>query len=441
MGRRRLPPSIVAVALLLATAAPPAAAQDWRAAGVAAFDAAWLTVNDTFYDPEFGGLDWAAVRTELRPQVEAAASADDQRAIIRGMLSRLGTSHFALLGSSSAPDDLRGPAGVPFDVRVVGDAVLVTRLHDEAADIAPAAIQPGDRIVRIDDTDVATLIAAIGDEDPRHRQLAWRRVARELSGAEGEPLRLLVQAPEIESEPREVRMSRTVGPGEIVTIGNLPPLRAHLAAEERQTPAGRRAGVIRFNVWMAAVAEPFASAVDRFREHAGLVIDLRGNPGGLADMIRGVAGHVLTEPAVLGRMRMRGLDLEFRANPRRSTTDGRTVTPYAGPVALLVDALTASASECFAGALQGLGRVTVFGTRTSGQALPASTQQLANGDVLLYVVGDFVTSTGQRLEGVGVVPDVEVPLEADALAEGRDALHAALAWIDDQSMPGVPETH
>jgi carboxyl-terminal processing protease len=134
-------------------------------------------------------------------------------------------------------------------------------------------------------------------------------------------------------------------------------------------------------------------------------------------------------------MRMRGLDLEFRANPRRSTTDGRTVRPYAGPVAVLVDELSASASECFAGGLQALGRARVFGVTSSGQALPAATQQLANGDVLLYAVGDFVTPNGRRLEGAGVVPDEVVPVTAEALAAGRDAEAAALAWIERVTAP------
>jgi carboxyl-terminal processing protease len=193
-------------------------------------------------------------------------------------------------------------------------------------------------------------------------------------------------------------------------------------------------GAIAFSVWMTAVAEPFAQAIDAYRHDDGLIIDLRGNPGGLADMIRGLAGHVLSEPASLGRMKMRDLELEFRVNPRRSTSDGRSVEPYAGPVAILVDDLTGSASECFAGGLQSLGRARVFGTTSLGEALPAVTRQLPNGDVLLYAVGDFVTATGERLEGKGVVPDETVPLTASALANGRDpVIDAALAWVDRQS--------
>ena len=104
--------------------------------------------------------------------------------------------------------------------------------------------------------------------------------------------------------------------------------------------------------------------------------------------------------------------------------------PFAGPVALLVDGLTGSASECFAGALQSLGRVRVFGTPTMGQALPASTLRLPNGDVLMYVIADLTGPDGRRIEGSGVAPDQVVPLTRAGLLAGRDAvLDAALQWI------------
>ncbi|MCC7044096.1 MAG: hypothetical protein IT183_09545 [Acidobacteria bacterium] len=419
--------ALLAAVVALGAARP--VAQGWYPAGLAAFDAVWRTINDTYFDPAFGGLDWAAVRTELRPRAEHATSADEQRAAIREMLARLGQSHFTLLTATTEVDAPRGIGSVPVDLRVTPDGVLVTRTHT-GADLP---IQPGDRVLRIDGQDVEDLLAGIDPDDPRRSELSWRRVMRAMSGALETRVILTVEEPG--AGPRDVAVTRVAAPGEDVTVGNLPPLRAHLETTERTTPSGRRVGIIRFNIWMAAIAQPFELAVDRFRQADGLVIDLRGNPGGLADMIRGIAGHFLEEPAVLGRMRMRGLDLEFRVNPRRSTTDGRSVQPYGGPVAILVDGLTASASECFAGGLQALGRARVFGVRTSGQALPAATQQLVSGDVLLYAVGDFVTSTGQRLEGAGVAPDVEVPLTPEALAAGRDAEAAAIDWIDRGASP------
>jgi len=100
-------------------------------------------------------------------------------------------------------------------------------------------------------------------------------------------------------------------------------------------------------------------------------------------------------------------------------------------VAILVDAMSGSATECFAGGMQSLGRARVFGQTSMGQALPALFDRLPNGDLLIHAYGDFVTADGTRLEGRGVVPDQEVPLDRASLLAGHDAtLDAALAWID-----------
>ena len=62
----------------------------------------------------------------------------------------------------------------------------------------------------------------------------------------------------------------------------------------------------------------------------------------------------------------------------------------------------------------------MFGRQTMGEALPALTTQLPNGDVLIHAIGDFVTATGQSLEGGGVLPDEPIALTPAALTEGRD---------------------
>ena len=141
-------------------------------------------------------------------------------------------------------------------------------------------------------------------------------------------------------------------------------------------------------------------AVDEYRIGGdGIVIDLRGNPGGLAAMVMGIAGHFTPNHDTLGVMKTKDSELHFNANPRLVSDDGQRVEPYAGPVAILVDGMTGSASECFAGGMQSLGRARVVGQTSMGQALPALFDKLPNGDVLIHAWGDFVTGTGVRIEG------------------------------------------
>jgi carboxyl-terminal processing protease len=405
------------------------ATQDWRPASLLAFDEVWQTIDDSYYDPAFGGLSWPAVRAELRPRVERADTPDAARQAIREMLGRLKQSHFVLLSSADS-QALPGDATLPIDVRVVAAGVVVTRV-DLPSDLRDR-LKPGDRIIRLDGQEISAWFdRAEGSDDRATRLSVWERVFRTLHGADGSVARLTITDPE--GRQRTVDIPRSEPRGETVTLGNLPPLQVRVDSREVRTPGQRHVGLIAFNLWMAAVAEPVAAAVDRYRSADGLVVDLRGNPGGLAEMMRGIAGHFLPTPELLGRVHMRNLDLEFRANPRRSTSDGRRVEPFTGPLAILVDELTASASECFSGGLQSLGRAHVIGTQTMGRALPASTRQLSNGDVLMYAIGDFATSTGRRLEGIGVIPDETVALSIEMLAQGRDAvLERALAWIDRQ---------
>lgn len=402
--------------------------------GLQTFDAAWSIINTTYYDVTFRGVDWNAVRDEFRPRAERARSASELRATIEQMMDRLGESHFAVLPQVADSAELDGVdrSGAPgFDVRPDEDALLVTRVA--AGTPAAAHVRAGDRILAIGGIAAASLGARLpANLEPRMRGLEiWRAAMMRLRGPIGSRVDLSIAAPS--GETRAVTIQRVDEPGQSVLLGNLPPFKLDVDASSVETPAGGPAGVVRFNVWMAGADAPVAAAIDRFRTARGIVIDLRGNPGGLAGMIMGISGHFFAGPTELGRMTTRTNELKFVANPRKSTPDGRAVEPYAGPVAILVDGLTGSASECFAGGMQSVGRARVFGETSMGQALPASFTRLPNGDTLLHAIADFVTADGTRLEGRGVVPDEIVKMDRKALAEGRDpVLAAALAWIDRQ---------
>ena len=424
----------VIAASLLALAGAVAAAQTarpWREDGLASFDEVWQTIADTFYDPSFAGVDWAATRRELRPKAAAAGSANEIRGIIREMIGRLHRSHFALLSASDAPETGSvGSATVLADVRVSDAGLVVVGVRPGSA-AERAGLAPGQIVLAVDEIDTAGWRPGGADPAGRRRTFdLWRKAWRALHGAPGSVATVKIRTPG--GAERVLPVSRERDDGEVVTLGNLPPLPVRVDVRELRSPHGRRVGLIAFNVWMTAIDSRVAEAFDRFEDADGVILDLRGNPGGLAAMISGLAGHVIADPQVrLGTMQTRQGQLEFRVNPRLVLPDGRATRPFAGPLAILVDELTASASECFTGALQDLGRARVFGRRTLGEALPALTRRLADGDVLMYAVGSFVTGSGRPLEGDGVAPDESVPLSPRSLAAGRDdTVIAALRWFD-----------
>jgi carboxyl-terminal processing protease len=432
----------LAGAAVLAAALGAAAAAQVVSAPHAAetFDAAWTIVRDTHFDPKMNGVDWNAVRDELRPAALAAKTTPELRGVLRRMLERLGQSHFAVIPSTAdvAADStsISGPAHgdlsahTGMDVRLVGDAMLVTAV-DPKGGAAAAGVRTGWKLVEIARVPLAGLLKPIR-ENAKERLAAleaWRVTTTRLRGAPGTKIEVTFE----NAENRTVVLSveRRPEQGQAVTVGHLPTMFVRVASERRPTPRGATAGVIGFNVWMAAVDAPFQRAVDEFRAADGIVIDLRGNPGGLAAMLMGISGHFISERKPLGVMKTRDTELRFNVNPRLVDSRGKPVTAYGGPVAILVDGLSGSASECFTGGMQSVGRVRVFGQTTMGQALPAMFRKLPNGDVMIYAFGDFVTSDGTRLEGRGVVPDEQVPLSREDLLAGRDrTLDAALAWID-----------
>jgi carboxyl-terminal processing protease len=103
---------------------------------------------------------------------------------------------------------------------------------------------------------------------------------------------------------------------------------------------------------------------------------------------------------------------------------------YKGPVAILIDGLSASMSEIFAGGLKDLDRARVFGTTTAGAALPSQMEKLPNGDGFQFAMANYISTGGDVLEGTGVIPDEEIRPTRDQLLAGSDpVLEAAVTWI------------
>lgn len=425
------------------------------------FDSVWSRIAHTHYDPEMEGVNWDSVGAVLRPDAAAATTRDELRDVLRRLVGSLGLSHFAIFpppSPESNPTETLPEAGRPgggadggdagIRVRWIEDGLLVTGVRP-GSPAAAAGLTLGFELVSIDgwspEAEWAGLLGGAEAQVAGAPEAAEENAARSalitqvlagfaserLRGTPGTPVSLEIRDAQ-GGEIRALTIEREAIPGTVVTFGNLPPIPVSFESEAFEVGERREVGLLRFSAWFPVVVPDIAQAVDQFRTAHGMILDLRGNPGGVAGMAMGVGGHFLTESVDLGEMRLRDSTLRFPVNPQRIGPAGDLVEPFQGPLAILVDAGSASTSEIFAAGMQGIGRARIFGETTAGQALPAVVIQLPTGDRLMHVIADYTGPEGVRLEGRGVIPDVFAPPTREALRSGQDrALDAALAWLAD----------
>lgn len=408
----------------------PSTEDDWPTVATATFDSVWTRVRDTHFDPDLGGVDWDGARSELRPRATETTTIEELRTILSDLLGRLGDSHFAILPATTARAIGGVQSAVPGDatpglgLRWLDSELVVTTVSSgspaEQAGIAPGWVLEGVAGVPVSDL-VERLREGESGADDLDRWVPTAATSLLLGPARST---VELELRDATDAPRSLALERRAPAGQVVRFGNLPPLRLDGEYTVERVEGGMLVGYLRFNAWFPAVVSEIADAVEAFAEADGVIVDLRGNPGGVGGLVMGIGGHFLDERVSLGTMRTRDTTLDFVTNPRTVTDDGRRTRPLSSRLVILVDPLTGSTSEIFAGGLQAIGRATVIGERTAGQALPATTARLPSGDVLMHAVADFEDPNGRRLEGVGVAPDIPVSLSRAAFIADDDPVRS-----------------
>ncbi|MFY7953960.1 MAG: S41 family peptidase [Armatimonadaceae bacterium] len=388
------------------------------------FDAVWTKVRDTHWDPTYGGVDWNKIRTRYAPKVAAVKSDGAFYQLIQTMLGELGQSHFHIIppeayvasDTTGGVRDGDGATGMTIGL-VDGRAVVMAVDSDSAA--AEAGVAPGWTVVAVGNTKVDPLLAKIKARKlkPAAERVEVRTLAMGLlAGQRGDTVRVSFEG----REP--VALVRRAPKGVASRMGNLPPMPAFV---ETKALAGG-IGYIRINIFLVEpVMQQVREAVESFADAPALVFDLRGNPGGVGGMASGIAGMLVAsgrDKYSLGSMKMRKGEIRFAVNPQPPF--------FTKPVAVLIDEMSLSTSELFAGGLQEMNRVVVVGRRTGGMVLPSNIEKLPGGVRFQYAVADFKTPKGVLLEGRGVIPDIAVELTRTQLLRGGDpTLDAALGAL------------
>lgn len=153
--------------------------------------------------------------------------------------------------------------------------------------------------------------------------------------------------------------------------------------------------------------EGFAEAINAFQEAnvSGMIIDLRNNGGGLVDTCVKMADLILPEGVVVSMKDKNG-------NVTEEKIDGEY---YDVPMAVLVNGYSASASEILAGAIRDNHAGTLVGTKTFGKGVVQSSLEFADGSGMKVTTARYYTPSGECIHEIGIEPDIEVELDADAV--------------------------
>ena len=164
-------------------------------------------------------------------------------------------------------------------------------------------------------------------------------------------------------------------------------------------------GLVEMRQFQEGVGDGVREAIDRLQaahgeELEGVILDLRGNPGGLLSEAVDVSDAFLSSGDIV--------TTGGRSAPENRFSASRGNTRFAGPLVVLMDDGSASASEIVAGALQDNGRASVVGTQSYGKGSVQSIIELADGGGLKLTISLYYTPSGRSIQGEGIFPDVEV---------------------------------
>ena len=187
-------------------------------------------------------------------------------------------------------------------------------------------------------------------------------------------------------------------------------------------------GYLRIASFPDSIEAALGWALADLRRDRALVLDVRGNPGGLVDSVDAVAGAFLPEGTLISS----GTRRYHFFGPQRFTAHDAAGIRYSGRLVVLVDKDSRSGAESLARALQYYHRATLVGTRTAGKVLGVDVEiALEDGGLLRVATLDMRAPDGQRLEGHGVTPDLLV-------ADPREQVDTALRLVADQSAQPNP---
>ncbi len=382
------------------------------------FDEAWRTINDRFYDPEFHGRDWKALREKYEPWALAASTHADFQMLFNEMLGQLDASHMGLYGSGPEETQRERTGRLGVEVKNHPRGVEVTAITSGApADRTESKLNPGDIILSINGKKV--LEAPGGNLYSLLNGTSGDRIALEVEGANAATRDVIIRpVTSLRTEQYEQWIDERKALTEKYSGGKL----GYIHIRGMNWPSFER-----------FERELMASGYGK----EGIVIDVRFNGGGwTTDMVMAVLNvrqHAYTVP--------RGATDKLVDNHQNFKNhypygERLPLSALTKPSVALCNEASYSNAEIFSHAFKTLGHGKLVGQPTFGAVISTGGRGLMDGSfVRVPFRGWYVKATEENMEWGPAVPDYIVSNSPESKANGEDeqlkkAVEVLLEGID-----------
>ena len=338
------------------------------------------------------------------------ASVDTRAAAINGIIDALEDEHTVFIDAERyrlASEDIGGSfEGIGATVNSVDGAIIIVRPF-RGSPAQQSGIRAGDVILEVngESTEGWSLEQAVAV----------------IRGPKGTDVELLVRHADGEEELIVVTRDRIVVP----SVESLP-------ITDRSGNPVADIGYILISQFTEDTRSELLDLLDGAR-NAGLeqlIIDLRGNPGGLLRATVDTTGEFIDEGVILRQIDREGNEEVFRDREGGAGVDLELV--------VLINQGSASGSEVMAAALRDHGRAVLIGTTTTGKGTVNVPRRLSDGSVLYVSIARYLTPNSSQVEGVGVAPDIEIAIPDTGFEAGQDIqLYVAIEYLRGQYDPNA----